>query len=178
MTVSKRPLLIVMGGLPGSGKTTVSRLLAERLKGTYIRIDTLEQALRNAGAMDNGPEGYAVGYAIAEENLRAGNIVIADSVNSLPITRNAWREIAARTSATLLEIEVICSDKAEHKRRVEARQPDIPGQKVPTWQAVLDREYHPWNTKNITVDTAKATPEAVLENTLEQLAPYLKKAPK
>jgi predicted kinase len=39
-------MLVVFGGLPGTGKTTRARGLAQRLKATYIRIDTVEQALR------------------------------------------------------------------------------------------------------------------------------------
>ncbi|MDB5403837.1 MAG: hypothetical protein JWQ55_5855, partial [Rhodopila sp.] len=64
-------MLIVFGGLPGTGKSTISRLLAQRLKATYVRIDTIEQALRECGTLPAGvvTEGYAVGCRVAEDSL-------------------------------------------------------------------------------------------------------------
>ena len=44
----------------------------------------------------------------------------------------------------LVNIQVICSDKHEHQRRVETRKIDIPGLTPPTWQSVLDHEYEAW----------------------------------
>src|SRR5262245_13248185 len=73
-------MLVVLSGLPGVGKTTIARELAGALDAVCIRIDTIEQALRNAGVKVEG-EGYAVAYAVCEDNLRLGRTVIADCVN-------------------------------------------------------------------------------------------------
>lgn len=148
------PALIVFGGLPGTGKTTLARHLATHLHAVYLRIDTIEQALRNENVLKTGHEGYMTAYAVAEDNLQAWNVVVADSVNPVPATREAWRGMALRNSARLIEIEVTCSDTAEHKRRVETRKADIAGHKLPTWQEVTSREYHPWGTTDFRVDTA------------------------
>jgi len=40
------PVLIVFGGLPGTGKTAIARELSRRLGASYVRIDTIEQSLR------------------------------------------------------------------------------------------------------------------------------------
>jgi hypothetical protein len=57
-----------------------------------------------------------------------------------------------------LDVEVICSDQAEHRRRVESRIADIPGHVVPTWQDVIERDYHPWDdVRRLIVDTATTT---------------------
>ena len=58
----------------------------------------------------------------------------------------------------LLEIEVVCSDEAQHRRRVESRVTDIPGLVLPTWQQILDRRYEPWKTAHV-IDTAGRTVE-------------------
>ncbi|MGO6670405.1 AAA family ATPase, partial [Rhizobium ruizarguesonis] len=45
-------MLIIFGGLPGSGKTTIARALAERLNAVHVRVDTIEQAIRASGIAD------------------------------------------------------------------------------------------------------------------------------
>ena len=159
-------MLVILSGLPGSGKTTIARALAERLGGTYIRLDTIEQALRNSGMLraEVGPAGYMVAYGIAEDNLRLGRTVIADSVNPILITREAWRQIAQRAAVPAIEVEVICSDKVEHRRRVETRQTDIEGHVNPTWDEVVTRSYDNWGPGPVVVDTAlKAVDDIVTE---------------
>ena len=159
-------MLVILSGLPGSGKTTIARALAERLGGTYIRLDAIEQALRNSGMLraEVGPAGYMVAYGIAEDNLRLGRTVIADSVNPILITREAWRQIAQRAAVPAIEVEVICSDKVEHRRRVETRQTDIEGHVNPTWDEVVTRSYDNWGPGPVVVDTPlKAVDDIVTE---------------
>jgi predicted kinase len=146
--------LILIDGLPGVGKTSIARELARETGGVHLRIDSIEQALRNCGVRVEG-EGYIVGYAVAEDNLRLGHLVIVDCVNPWPLTREAWRSVATRAQVGSLDVEVVCSDPAEHRRRVESRVADIPGHQVPTWQDVIERDYYPWDDEpRLIVDTA------------------------
>jgi hypothetical protein len=46
-------MLIVFGALPGTGKTTLARAVAKEQRATYLRIDTIEQALRSSGMLSN-----------------------------------------------------------------------------------------------------------------------------
>jgi hypothetical protein len=57
--------------------------------------------------------GYRVGSAVAADNLRIGRTVIADSVNPIPLSRDAWIEVANRAKVSAVEIEVTCSDTKE-----------------------------------------------------------------
>jgi hypothetical protein len=75
------------------------------------------------------------------------------------LTRDAWVEVANRAGAHAIEIEVQCSDGAEHRRRVETRVSDVPGLSLPTWEQVVGREYHAWKREHIVMDTATATVE-------------------
>ena len=68
-----------------------------------------------------------------------------------------------------LEVEIVCSDVDEHKRRVEARQPDITGHTLPTWQQVLARDYHAWDRDRLVIDTARLTVEQAARAVLAQV---------
>lgn len=161
--------LIVLGGLPGTGKSTLASALAERLGAIHLRIDTIEQAMRDAGQTVAGPEGYLVARDIAHENLGLRYPVIVDAVNPIAYTRKLWCETAAATGARLVEIELVCSDRAEHRHRVESRTVDIEGLRLPTWQDVLDREYEPWTTAYV-IDTAGRSVDDCVEAIIARLS--------
>jgi predicted kinase len=158
------PRLIVFAGLPGSGKTSIARDLAAQLDAVYLRIDSIEQALRETGASTLDDAGYRIAYAIAADNLRLGRTVVADSVNPIALTRDAWRGVASRTGTDALEVEVVCSDAAEHRRRVETRTSDIAGHTLPTWDEVTARRYEPWDRARIVIDTAGRSVEACVRD--------------
>ena len=144
-------MLVIFGGLPGTGKSTLAVRLAGEVGAVYLRIDTIERAMIDANeALSVGERGYLVAYAVAEDNLRLGHTVIADSVNPLQITRTAWRNVAQRAGVNSVEIEVVCSDQAEHRHRVETRVAPI----QVTWQEVVERNFEPWIGEHIRINTA------------------------
>lgn len=77
----KTPTLYIFSGLPATGKSTLAELLARRLGAAYVRIDTIEQALRDLCSVDVQGEGYRLAYRVAADNLRLGISVVADSCN-------------------------------------------------------------------------------------------------
>jgi hypothetical protein len=70
----------------------------------------------------------------------------------------------------LVNVEVICSDEAEHRRRVETRSSDIPDLVLPTWEKVKNREYHPWTQPRIVIDTAGRSIGACVDDLTSRLA--------
>jgi predicted kinase len=154
-------VLIIFAGLPATGKTTIARELARRQGAVHVRIDSIEQAIRDSGvaAASLDDAGYRIGYLFAEDNLKLGHTVIADSVNPVALTRNAWVDVATRARARTIEVEITCSDPDEHRRRVETRTTDIAGLKLPTWQEVRARNYEPWDRERLVIDTARAAVE-------------------
>ncbi|WP_419319213.1 AAA family ATPase [Caulobacter sp. ErkDOM-E] len=165
-------MLIVFGGLPGTGKTTIAQALARRLSATYLRIDEIEQALVAGGfsAADIGGSGYLVANALARSNLANGCAVVADCVNPVAESRAGWRAIADFSRTPLLEIEVICSNPDEHRRRIEGRQADISGHDLPTWDDVLSHDYTPWTEPRLLIDTAELSAQQAVELVEQHLA--------
>lgn len=163
------PVLYIFSGLPGTGKSALASRLAERLGAVYLRIDTVEQALRDLFTCDVQGEGYRLSHRLADDNLRLGLSVVADSCNPLESTRDEWENIAREAGAGYLHIEILCSDEAEHRQRVETRAPQVPGLVLPTWQAVGEREYHLWTRERLIIDTAGKSPEESLTDLLALL---------
>jgi predicted kinase len=149
-------MLIVFAGLPGTGKSSIACEVAKATGAVWLRIDSIEQAIRQSGVAP-GPiddAGYRAAYAVAEDNLLLGRDVVGDSVNPCLLTRNAWREVGLRTGARIIEVETICTDLGEHRRRIETRDAEVPGLVLPDWQAAVSRDYEPWDRDRLTIDTA------------------------
>ena len=158
----RRPLLVVIGGLPAVGKTAVCRaLLGERPitpPMTWLRVDSIEQALRRSGEMAPdmpGGAGYYAAAAVAGDVLSTGGDVLVECVNPLPITRRLWERTAVDAGSRLLQVELVCSDRDEHRRRVEQRVSDIEGLVLPDWRDVLQRDYAPWPEADLRLDTGR-----------------------
>ncbi|MCL6653248.1 kinase [Agrobacterium rubi] len=150
-------MLIIFGGLSGSGKSTVAQALARRIRALYLRVDTVEQAIRTSAPLAEGlgvgPSGYVTVYRLATDNLRLGHTVIADSVNPLPTTRNAFRDVAAESGTKFIEVEIVCSDAAVHRHRAETRPPSVDGLSPPSWAAIQNRHYEAW-IPDLRIDTS------------------------
>jgi predicted kinase len=164
------PRLYVFSGLPGTGKTTLSRMLSQWLSAPHIRVDTLEQAMRNAGLTGITHEGYDVAYQLASDQLALGFSVVADSCNPIRVTREAWQTVAIKPAAAYTNIEVICSNLSAHRQRVASRISDIEGLILPTWEQVIGREYEVWTSDVVRIDTGDATIEQAFQDLLKQLA--------
>jgi hypothetical protein len=90
-------------------------------------------------------------------------------VNPWAITREIFGAAAKRASVGLLGVEIVCSDAAVHRERVERRQMDVPGQVKPNWQKVLSRDYTPWLEADMQIDTASITVEAAVSSIVARL---------
>ena len=66
----------------------------------------------------------------------------------------AWRDVGVGAGVPVVEFELVCSDSAEHRARVESRTIAITNFKLPGWKDVLARDYHPWRRDPLRIDTA------------------------
>lgn len=150
--------LIVFSGLPASGKTTLAYGLARKTRALYLRIDSIERALRDSTLALHPAEdaGYRAAQAVAEDNLKLGRSVIIDAVNATAVTREWWAETARRHATGFFEATLYVSDLSEHRSRIMSR-PD-----GPVWEDVQQRAFEPHLTANLALDTSRLTLDACL----------------
>lgn len=166
-------MLIALTGLPGVGKSTFARVLGRALHAPVLSVDPIEAALFRAGiARDQrtGLAAYVVADALAERQLEIGLKVIIDAANYVEPGRQTWRDLAARRNVPLRWIELVSSDEAAHRVRLEGRGVDIPAFYEVIWADVLRRraETDPWSDERLILDTV-----APLEKLVERALTYL-----
>ena len=166
------PVLVVVGGLPATGKSTIAGQLARQVRAPYLRVDRIEQAIVDHSALTHpiGVAGYAVAHSLASEQLSLGLDVVVECVNPTAITRDGWTSTAGRAGAAIVEVEIVCSDAAEHRRRVETRVSDVDGLVKPTWDQVLRREYHPWSRRHLIIDSVGTSVQEAAEQIATEMA--------
>ncbi|MDE3722965.1 ATP-binding protein [Nocardiopsis sp. N85] len=168
-------MLIAMAGLPGAGKSSVAESLGRELAAPVVSVDPIEAAMWRAGVARGQPTGlaaYAVAEAVADGVLALGQTVIIDAVNAVEEAREQWRSLAVRHGVPVVFIEVVCSDPAVHRGRLEGRSRGIEGFHEPTWEAVERRreEFAPWAGDRLVLDSVIDVPSNVAR-ALELLAP-------
>lgn len=142
-------MLLVVSGLPGTGKSAVARAVAERTDAVHLSIDPVENAMLGAGLNKDwatGVAAYEAVRAMAEDNLSLGRSVVVDAVNDSEAARDTWRNAARTTGATVTFVLLTVSDPAEHRRRLEGRERGMVNVAEPTWDQVRARAtaFEPW----------------------------------
>lgn len=116
------PFLVLMVGLPGTGKSTLSRRLAVMLGAAVLESDALRQLLFPRPRYDARENSvvFRTLHAAAAALLAAGVPVIVDATNLDERARRPLYDIADEASAKL---EVICVEAptGEVERRLAAR---------------------------------------------------------
>lgn len=116
------PALIVMVGLPGTGKSHLSRDLAARTPAAIVESDAVRKTLFPHPTY-RGQEHYLVfqrAYALVEEVIGRGISVIFDATNLIERHRKELYRIADRHGARLI-IVLVQAPAEVVRRRLEAR---------------------------------------------------------
>lgn len=154
-------MLVVMMGLPGTGKSALSVVVAKAIGAPVFSVDPLEATLIPAGItreQRSGDAAYDLALMLARSQLDLGQSAVVDAVNSIEIARSWWRELAAEFTVPRVLIECICSDAMLHKQRLESRRRNISGFIYePSWADVEARrvEYEPCDEDRLIVDAVE-----------------------
>jgi predicted kinase len=154
-----KPALIVMSGLPGSGKSTIAERIAEKLGFPIFSVDPIESAMLEAGVQqgfETGLAAYIVAATLASEQLKLGISVVIDAVNAEEEGKNTWRELGRKYDLTPIVLEVVVSNQALHRRRIESRMRGLHGFSEVSWDQVEARRMKrtPWKEPTLLLDSA------------------------
>jgi len=120
-----RPTLILVMGVPASGKTTLSKEILKRIGAVYLDNNFLADAFFPSTRTDPKyrelrPALYRALYRITEENLLIGNSVLLDVPHVTQMQDLRWREslsdLVRRTSASLVIVRCLCSESTLRQR--------------------------------------------------------------
>jgi hypothetical protein len=159
-------MLLVFGGVPGSGKSTVSERVGAALGVPVFALDWLLGALTPFGLRhhrDLMGLGGELLTTLAYRELSAGRSAILDTTSEEPAARARWASLAAAAGAAFVPVLCSCTDEALHRERVERRVRGIPGwADAGDWADASARlaAFPPWPGA-LLVDTARPLDECV-----------------
>ena len=179
--------LVLAGGLPGTGKTTLAGALADRLGFTVLSGDRIRKELAGVPAEKRCAAPWGTGIyaaacterAYAELLGRAGRLlalgesVIADAAFTSPAQRAAAAQAAAAAHADLVQLR--CTAPTEvTAQRLTARVSGASDANEAIARQMAAEET-PW-PEAVTIDTSQLSPGTALVNSAEPPGPVVQKA--
>lgn len=156
--------LIIVCGLPGSGKSSLAEVVSIEVSAPVFSVDPIESSILKAGikkSFETGLAAYVIAETLADEQLKLGHSVIIDAVSGVIEAKEMWRKLAEKHNLKLIIVECVCSDSKLHKKRIETRVRNIHGIPEVTWEDVGKRreEYVAWGEEHLTLDSIRPTDE-------------------
>lgn len=163
---ASQPILVLVTGLQGTGKSTVAELAANLLGAPLMAHDWAMSGLRRfpevQAALDameppgHGQVGWSLLGALARSQLRRGSSVVLDGVARAPQVETL-RLLAAEEGARFMVIMTECSDSELHRSRVEERERGIPAWYEFDWSHVEEsrKSWDPNMSVDVKVDSAE-----------------------
>lgn len=141
--MQSRSTFIVMRGYPGTGKSTIARMLAASLHAPLIDRDVLRQVavdvFGNIPAV--GYFSYELMFALTREQLRLGLSVVVDSPLTYYRTYEHCLDIAEECHTPMLVVHCQCPQEVQ-RRRLEGRKGQVSSFQITSWE-----EWEQWKTR-------------------------------
>lgn len=149
-------MLVVVSGLPGSGKSALADGIGLARRVPVLSVDPIESSILRGGvsrSFGTGLAAYLVAETCADGFLAAGLDAVVDAVSGVEPARDMWRGLAAR-HGTELRVIVCSLDPAEARSRLARRARGL-ALPEPTESELLARaaEWTPWPEPHLLLDS-------------------------
>lgn len=134
MTTASQPLLVIFTGLPGTGKTSISRSVSRELCLPIVAKDAIKEIMYDhIGIGDKAWSGklamatFGIMRLMAEEQLEAGNSLIMESNYRPSLENEYFQQLTQRFNFRC--VQVVCRTEPAvlahrvHKRSITDRHP-------------------------------------------------------
>jgi aminoglycoside phosphotransferase family enzyme/predicted kinase len=173
--------LILVGGLPGTGKTTLAGALADRLGCTLISSDRVRKELAGLAPLDSAAADYGTGLYSPEQTQRTyqeladraatllqhGETVVLDASWTSEEARNLLADVADREHAALYALRCDAPEDVTAER-MRARPQGLSDADADI-AAAMRANAAPW-PEAVAIDTS-SSPEKSLEQALAAVRP-------
>lgn len=118
-----QPLVVVLMGQPGVGKSHCARLLCARLDAAHISSDQLRSRLFIAAsyAPDESATVFRAADALADLLLSEGHRVVLDATNLLQRNRGSATETARRRGVPIIHVRIVAAEDEVLARLADRR---------------------------------------------------------
>jgi predicted kinase len=173
-----QPVLVMLCGLPGTGKSTLARMLADQLPAVSVESDLVRQMLFTPPTYTavESQRVHKVCHILIGWYLRHYYHVVYDATNLYEHHRRLAYRLAARSGARLTVAQITASDEVVRQRLAPRGCRDLPSH-IPDdysdadWQVYnrMRRRAEPIQHEHITVDTSDGNVERAVSYLLEAI---------
>ncbi len=161
-----KPYLLLVGGLPATGKTWFARALAAKLGIAHINSDTLRAELNLRGQYDPASKQrvYDSMFERGERLLKDGQSLIVDSTFYLQRLRQPWVLLAQKYELSYFFIEITAPEEIAMERLRQPRPDSEADQEV---YRLLKASWEEIELPHLVLDAGRLSPDEMLTQTAQ-----------